>query len=90
VYGEEEIVEEFRCNYGLNPEYRDIIGAGGLKVAGVDSDGQVRIVELSGHRFFIATLFLPQLSSSFDMPHRLIVAYLKAAISFQRRSQVRI
>ena len=90
VYGEEEIVEEFRCNYGLNPEYKDKIGAGGLKVAGVDSDGQVRIVELSDHRFFIATLFLPQLSSSFDMPHPLIVAYLKVAISFQRRSQVRI
>ena len=89
AYGKEEIVEEFRCNYGLNPEYEDKIGAGGLKVAGVDSDGQVRIVELSDHRFFIATLFLPQLSSSFDMPHRLIVAYLKAAISFQRRNLVR-
>jgi CTP synthase (UTP-ammonia lyase) len=90
VYGKEEIVEEFRCNYGLNPEYKDKIGAGGLQVAGVDSDGQVRIVELSDHRFFIATLFLPQLSSSFDMPHPLIVAYLKAAMSFQRRSQVKI
>jgi CTP synthase (UTP-ammonia lyase) len=90
VYGKEETVEEFRCNYGLNPEYRDKIGTGGLKVAGVDSNGEVRIVELSGHRFFIATLFVPQLSSSFDMPHRLIAAYLKAAMSFQQRSKVRI
>lgn len=90
VYGKEEIVEEFRCNYGLNLEYRDKIGAGGLKVAGVDSNGEVRIVELSDHRFFIATLFLPQLSSSFDMPHCLIVAYLKAATVFQRRSEVTV
>jgi CTP synthase (UTP-ammonia lyase) len=90
VYGKEEIVEEFRCNYGLNPEYRDKISTGGLKVAGVDPNGEVRIVELSDHRFFIATLFLPQLSSSFDMPHRLIVAYLQAAIAFQRRSEVEI
>ena len=22
VYAQEEILEEFRCNYGLNPEYR--------------------------------------------------------------------
>ena len=90
VYGTEEIVEEFRCNYGLSPEYGDKIGAGGLKVAGVDSNGEVRIVELSDHRFFMATLFLPQLSSSFDKPHCLIVAYLKAAIAFQQRREVKM
>jgi CTP synthase (UTP-ammonia lyase) len=82
VYGKEEIVEEFRCNYGLNPEYRDKIGTGGLKVAGVDSNGEVRLVELSDHRFFVATLFLPQLSSSPETPHPLITAYLKAAMAF--------
>lgn len=87
AYGKEEIIEEFRCNYGLNPEYRDKIGSGGLKIAGVDSNGEVRIVELPDHRFFIATLFLPQLSSSSDRPHPLIVAYMKAATAFQRRSQ---
>jgi CTP synthase (UTP-ammonia lyase) len=81
VYGEEETVEEFRCNYGLNLEYRDKISIGELKVAGVDSNGEVRMVELSDHRFFIATLFLPQLCSSPDKPHRLIVAYLKAALA---------
>ncbi len=88
VYGKEEIVEEFRCNYGLDLEYRDKIGSGGLKVSGVDSNGEVRIVELSHHRFFIATLFLPQLSSSSDMPHPLMVAYMKAAAVFQRRGEV--
>ena len=90
VYGKEETVEEFRCNYGLNPAYRDKLGAGGLKVAGVDPNGEVRIVELSDHRFFIATLFLPQISSSIDRPHRLIVAYLQAAMAFQHRSEVEI
>ncbi len=90
VYGQEEIVEEFRCNYGLNPEYGDKIGAGELKISGVDSNGEVRIVEMPDHRFFLATLFLPQLSSSLDRPHRLIVAYLKAAIDFQRRSEVKM
>lgn len=87
AYGEEQVVEEFRCNYGLNPEYRDKIGAGGLQVAGVDANGEVRMVELSDRRFFMATLFLPQLSSSSDMPHRLIVAYLRAAAAFQRGSK---
>jgi CTP synthase (UTP-ammonia lyase) len=84
IYGTAETVEEFRCNYGVHPAYRDQIETGGLTIAGRDSQGEIRIVELSGHRFFMATLFLPQLSSRVDRPHRLIVAYLNAAIAFQR------
>jgi CTP synthase (UTP-ammonia lyase) len=92
VYEKAEIREEFRCNYGLNPAYRGQITAGTLTVTGVDPDGEVRIVELPGHRFFVATLFLPQLSSSPGQPHPLITAYLKAALEFQavgRRGQAR-
>jgi CTP synthase (UTP-ammonia lyase) len=81
VYGEEETVEEFRCNHGLNYEYRDKITTGELKVVGIDLSGEVRMEELADHRFFIATRFLLQLSSSSDKPHRLIVAYLKAALA---------
>jgi CTP synthase (UTP-ammonia lyase) len=84
AYGKGETVEQFRCSYGINPEYRDTIESGALKVAGVGSDGEIRVVELSGHRFFIATLFLPQLSSSAGAPHPLIVAYLKAALRTPR------
>lgn len=84
VYKKNETIEEFRCNYGLDKEYQDKIGDGELKIAGVDSNGEVRMVELSDHRFFIATLFLPQLSSSVDNPHCLIVAFLKAAIGLRR------
>jgi CTP synthase (UTP-ammonia lyase) len=81
IYGEGDPVEQFRCNYGLNQAYQDKIAKGELKVTGVDSNGEVRIVELSDHRFFIATLFLPQHSSSAERPHPLIVAYLKAALA---------
>ena len=90
AYGKEEVVEQFHCNYGLNPIYREQIGKRELKITGVDADGEVRIVELSHHRFFLATLFVPQLSSTRDMPHPLIGAFLKAARAFrafQRRSE---
>lgn len=83
LYGKEEVTERFHCNYGLNPVYRDHIGKGALRVAGVDPENEVRIVELSNHRFFLATLFVPQLSSSADRPHPLIVAYVSAARAFQ-------
>ncbi|MEW6266353.1 MAG: hypothetical protein AB1641_25040 [Thermodesulfobacteriota bacterium] len=54
-----------------------------MKVTGVDREGEVRIVELADHPFYVATLFLPQVSSTPDRPHPLIVAYLKAALAFQ-------
>ena len=91
VYGGTKATEQFACNYGLNPEYREKISRGELKIAGIDSAEEVTAVELSAHRFFIATLFLPQLSSSPGNPHPLIVAYLKAAQDFQafrQRSEV--
>jgi CTP synthase (UTP-ammonia lyase) len=83
AYGEEEVDEPFRCNYGLNPAYRGAIGKSELKIAGVDSEGEARIVEQSGHRFYIATLFLPQLSSTQNNPHPLIMAFIQAALDFQ-------
>ena len=79
AYGK-EAVEQYRCSYGLNPAYRNRLFGGALRIAGVDAEGEVRIVELSEHRFFVATLFLPQLASSREKPHPLIVAYLRAAV----------
>jgi CTP synthase (UTP-ammonia lyase) len=76
VYGRERATEEFRCRYGLNPAYRAALEAAGLRVAAVDAEGQVRAVELPGHPFYVATLFLPQLSSAPGAPHPLILAYL--------------
>jgi CTP synthase (UTP-ammonia lyase) len=78
AYGEAVVTEQFACNYGLNPAYREPISAGGLQVTGLDPTGEVRIVELREHRFFMATLFLPQVSSGPGRPHPLIMAYLQA------------
>ena len=83
VYGKTDAVEQFACNYGLNPAYREQISQGELKIAGIGPAGEVRVVELSAHRFFIATLFLPQLSSTAESPHPLLLAYLKAAQEFR-------
>jgi CTP synthase (UTP-ammonia lyase) len=55
---------------------------GGVRVSGVSTDGGVRIIELPDHPFFLATGFLPQLSSTAGKPHPLLVAYLRAAMQF--------
>jgi CTP synthase (UTP-ammonia lyase) len=83
AYGRDEVPEQFACNYGLNPRFRDKIEKGRLKITGVDFDGAVRVVEMAGHPFYVATLFLPQISSAPENPHPLIVAYLRAALAFQ-------
>jgi CTP synthase (UTP-ammonia lyase) len=83
VYGEEEVTEQFACNYGLNREYLKKLEERGLKITGIDADGDARIVELPGHRFFMGTLFLPQLLSRPDRPHPLITAYMRTTLSFQ-------
>jgi CTP synthase (UTP-ammonia lyase) len=51
-------------------------------VAGVDAeDGDVRVMRLTDHPFFVLTLFVPQTSSSPDRPHPLILGFLRAALA---------
>ena len=79
AYGTDEAVEQFRCSFGLNPAYRKTLEGEPLEVAGVDGEGEVCVVELTNHRFFVATLFVPQLSSRPEASHPLITAFLRAA-----------
>ena len=85
AYGKQEVMEQFFCNYGLNPVFRNEVNKGKLNITGVDPEGEVRIVELSDHPFYVATLFLPQVASKPESPHPLVLAYLKAAAAFQTR-----
>jgi CTP synthase (UTP-ammonia lyase) len=86
-YGQSEVSEQYYCNFGLNPEHQERVHDGGLRVVGTDQDGEARVVELPDRRFYLATLFVPQLSSQPESPHPLIVAYLRAAAqSGARRS----
>ena len=79
IYGRGAIKEEYFCNYELNPAFRGPLEAAGLRVSGEGERGEARVVELPTPRFFLATLFLPQLSSSPERPHPVITAYLRAA-----------
>ena len=81
IYGNTEIEEAFFCNYELNPDYRAAMESAGLIVSGEASDGDTRIVELPGHSFYLGTGFVPQLSSTEEKPHPLIIAFLKAAVN---------
>ena len=83
AYGAGRSVERYNCSYGLNETFREALSGGELRISGEDSEGNVRIAELSGHPFYMATLFLPQLSSSVEKPHPLIVHFVKAATAIR-------
>ena len=73
------MVEDYFCNYGLNPDYRPAIEESGLRVTGVDGEGEARIVELDGHPFFLATLYCFQTRSRADRPHPIVAGLVDAA-----------
>ncbi len=40
IYREPKVIEQFRCNYGLNSEYQTQIDESGLKIVGADTQGE--------------------------------------------------
>ena len=79
LYGHHEVMEDYYCNYGLNSEYRARLERAGVRVSGAGTDGEVRMIELPGHPFFVATLFLPQSRSAPGAPHPLLAGWATAA-----------
>jgi CTP synthase (UTP-ammonia lyase) len=82
IYGRECVTEGFNCNYGVNTAYQELLHDGPLHVAGVDANGETRVVELDDHPFFVATLFQPERSALRGITHPLITAYVQAALHF--------
>jgi CTP synthase (UTP-ammonia lyase) len=78
-YGTDTITEEFFCNFELNPDYEWCSIEAGFPIAARGPQGEVRAIESPTHRFFIATLFQPQLGSRPEKPHPLVLAFVQAA-----------
>jgi CTP synthase (UTP-ammonia lyase) len=88
IYGTEIITERYNCSFGLNPLYQERFEESGFKASGMDANDEVRVFELAGARFYIATLFQPQLSSTAVNPHRLILRYLLAVQKFHQERNI--
>lgn len=71
------IEERYYCNFGINPAFQMDIDKGGFGIVGSDDSGEARILELVNHKFFIATLFLPQVNSTSARPHPLVAAFIE-------------
>lgn len=71
--------EEYYCDFGLNPDHQEELQAAGLRLVRRDEDDEARVLELPGHPFFVATLFVPPLRFTPEDPHPLVRALLPAA-----------
>ncbi|HEY1202350.1 MAG TPA: hypothetical protein VGE79_15280 [Niastella sp.] len=78
IFNTSTFTENYYCNFGLNPEYQQQIHQAGFNMVASDKHKEARIVELKGHPFFIGTLFVPQVNSSFEKPHPIVTALLSA------------
>jgi CTP synthase (UTP-ammonia lyase) len=70
-------MENFYCNFGLNPEYRQQLEHSGLAITGTDQNHEARIAELPSHPFFVGTLFVPQARSEPGNPHPLVLEFCR-------------
>jgi CTP synthase (UTP-ammonia lyase) len=79
AYGKLETHEGYHCNFGVNPEFVADLEQHPLIISGHDIEGDVRSVELPGHRFYAATLFQSERAALRGELSPLIVALIQAA-----------
>ncbi len=82
LVGKDTMIGDYFCNYGVNAEYEKRFEQAGLRVSARGSEDEIRAVELDKHRFYVATLFQPQLQSTAENPHPVINAFVKACVAF--------
>lgn len=78
AYEKSEIEEGYRCRYGVNPQFEQILVSDQLPAVGHDSAGGLRAVELKNHPFFVATLFQPERAALKGKMPPLVRAFIEA------------
>ena len=78
IYGSTSATEQYYCNFGVDPGKVGLLASSGLRISGSDSEGEVRVIELPNHPFYVGTLFVPQTGSTERHPHPLVTAFAQA------------
>jgi CTP synthase (UTP-ammonia lyase) len=87
IMRKEDLIGDYFCNYGMNEEYEVRFAAAGMRVSARGTKGEIRAMELDGRRFYVVTLFQPQLASTPEKPHAVITAFLQACLKFRELSK---
>jgi CTP synthase (UTP-ammonia lyase) len=79
LYGTLEIEEEYNCGFGPNAALAHLFERPELRITGRNYEGDMRILELAEHPFFVATLFQPERRALQGERHPVVTAFVKAA-----------
>jgi len=81
AYRTSDTSERHRHRYELNNEFREVLEAKGMVMAGINPERNlVEIIELKKHPFFLGTQFHPEFKSRPLRPHPLFREFIRAAI----------
>ena len=78
IMGAERSVERYHCAYGVDRAYVERLAADGVSFSARDDAGDVRVLELPDHPFFVGTLFQPELAGDGTRAHPVIRAFATA------------
>ena len=74
-------IEDYYCNFGINPEFKPKLNHDDLIISGIDQENEIRIIEIPKNDFFIATLFVPQSRATREAPHPIIKVFIEECIN---------
>jgi len=86
AYKSTEIFERHRHRYEFNPEYIPIFEDNNVVFSGFSENGLVEIIEYPQNLWMVGVQFHPEFQSSIFQPHPLFVDFIKASVSFLRKS----
>jgi len=86
AYRSKKISERHRHRYEVNNRYKNRLEKAGMIISGVnDSLGVVETIEISGHPWFVAGQFHPELKSRVNKAHPLFREFIKASKKYSKR-----
>lgn len=90
LYGTGVISERHRHRYEVNNKFRQPLSDAGLSFSGLSPDKNlVEIIELSNHKYFIASQFHPEFKSRPENPHPLFYGLVNAALELKDQYAVK-
>ncbi|HLH21479.1 MAG TPA: CTP synthase [Chloroflexota bacterium] len=88
AYGEEFVFERHRHRFEFNNDYRERLGAAGLRFSGLSPDGRlVEVAEIADHPWMLGTQFHPEFKSRPNRPHPLFRDFMGAAVAHSQARQ---
>ena len=80
--------EQDVCSFEINTKYRSPMEQNNLLITATDMSQIPRIAEYITNNYYLGTLFVPQLNSSYELPHPIITGFLYAAFTYSNQKQL--